>query len=65
MPCELNRAVYEQLLREDLEWLLKQPRTLERDHIEYLLRWMLINNDEMLVAKYLGQAIGKSHDESV
>ncbi len=29
MPCELNRAVYEQLLREDLEWLLKQPRTLD------------------------------------
>lgn len=38
---ELNRPAYEQLLREDLDWLLKQPRTLERDHIADVLRWNL------------------------
>lgn len=43
MTCELNRSAYEQLLREDLEWLLNQPRTLERDHIESWLRWLIKN----------------------
>lgn len=37
--CMLNRAAYEALVAEDLAYLLKQPRTLERDHIEIVLRW--------------------------
>jgi len=32
-----------QLLKEDREWLLKQPRTLERDHIDLLLTWCMLN----------------------
>jgi len=30
---KLNRAAYEKLIAENLEWLKQQPRTLERDHI--------------------------------
>lgn len=39
MTSELNRSAYEQLVREDLEWLRSQPRTLEREHIEMIVRW--------------------------
>lgn len=35
---KVTRAAYEQLVNEDLVWLLKQPRTLERDHIEAIVR---------------------------
>jgi hypothetical protein len=35
----LNPRAYRDLIDGDLEWLLKQPRTLERDHIELILRW--------------------------
>lgn len=35
---KMNRASYEQLIAEDVAWLLAQPRTLERDHIETVLR---------------------------
>jgi len=38
MGTTLNRDAYERLIAEDLEWLLKQPRTLERDHIESIVR---------------------------
>lgn len=38
MPTTLNRRSYNKLLSEDLQWLLAQPRTLERDHIEQVLR---------------------------
>jgi hypothetical protein len=34
----LTRAAYEQLVAENLAWLLQQPRSLERDHIEAVLR---------------------------
>lgn len=29
----LNRDAFQKLIDEDLAWLLKQPRTLEREHI--------------------------------
>jgi hypothetical protein len=38
MPTELNRAAKIQLFAEDLEWLMQQPRTLERDHIADVLK---------------------------
>ena|SRR5688572_21499065 len=38
MPSKLNRPAYERLIQEDIEWLLTMPRTLEREHIEALLR---------------------------
>lgn len=34
----MNRSAYEKLIQEDLEWLLKHPHTLERDHIEAILK---------------------------
>lgn len=38
MGTTLNRDAYEKLIAEDIEWLMKQPRTLERDHIAKVLR---------------------------
>jgi hypothetical protein len=34
----LNRTAFRKIIQEDLDWLLNQPRSLERDHIEHLLR---------------------------
>jgi hypothetical protein len=45
MPCELNQSAWEQLVDEDIEWLLTQPRTLERDHIADLLHWARENKE--------------------
>jgi predicted RNase H-like nuclease (RuvC/YqgF family) len=33
----MSRDAYERIVQEDVEWLLKQPDTLERHHIEQLL----------------------------
>ena len=33
----LNKHTYEKLIVEDIEWLLKQDRSLEREHIECVL----------------------------
>lgn len=38
MGTTLNRQAYEQLLEEDLTWLMRQPRTLERDHVEAIVK---------------------------
>ena len=38
MSTQINKAAYQQLIDEDMTWLLKQTRTLERDHIEQILR---------------------------
>jgi hypothetical protein len=35
---KLNRKAYAQLIQEDIWWLLKQPRTLEREHILLILK---------------------------
>lgn len=35
----INAPAYKRLVDENIEWLLSQPRTLERDHIELILRW--------------------------
>lgn len=34
----MNRETFERLISENLDWLLKQRRSLERDHIEHILR---------------------------
>lgn len=34
----LNRETYERLIAENRAWLAKQPRTLERDHIDLILK---------------------------
>ncbi len=38
MSMKLNRSAYELLITENLEWLYKQPRSLERDHIAEVLK---------------------------
>lgn len=38
MGSKMNRQAYERLVAEDIEWLQQQPRTLERDHIEAILK---------------------------
>lgn len=38
MSIRLNRESYQKLVDEDIEWLLKQPRSLERDHIESIVK---------------------------
>lgn len=43
MPMILNNEAYQKLINEDIEWLLEQPRTLERIHIEHCLRWLREN----------------------
>lgn len=37
MPMRLNRHAYKKLIQEDIEWLMQQPRTLEREHIRLIL----------------------------
>ncbi len=38
MSSKLTRRSYEQVIAEDIAWLRQQPDTLERDHIEAVLR---------------------------
>jgi hypothetical protein len=38
MGTTLNRSAYERLIEEDLEWLMRQPRSLEREHIADIVR---------------------------
>src|SRR5688500_11977665 len=38
MPTTINRQAFRQAIEEDMRWLLRQPRTLERDHIELILK---------------------------
>lgn len=38
MALTLNKTAYSKLVEEDIEWLLKQPRSLERDHIVAVLK---------------------------
>ena len=37
MSQSVNRETYEKLLAENLEWLDRQPRSLEREHIRAIL----------------------------
>lgn len=37
MASKLNRAAYEQMVKEDLDWLDQQPDTLEREHIRHIV----------------------------
>jgi hypothetical protein len=38
METKLNKTSYQKLIDEDIIWLLNQPRTLEREHIEAVLK---------------------------
>lgn len=38
MTMPLTRSAYEKLIAEDIQWLMSQPRSLERDHIWAVLQ---------------------------
>jgi len=42
VPLTLNRRAYQQLIDENIEWILQQPRTLERDHIIEVIKHSVI-----------------------
>lgn len=37
MSSRLNRHSYAKLIQEDINWLMRQPHTLEREHIRLIL----------------------------
>jgi len=37
----ISRRAYEQMVKEDIEWLRQQPDTLERDHLEQIAFWSI------------------------
>ena len=40
-PTDLTiKEAFQRLIDRDLEWLMKQPRSLERDHIEAIIKQM-------------------------
>ena len=45
----VNKETYEQIIAEDIKWLLKQPQTLERNHIETIIK---MSADYMYGAQY-------------
>lgn len=38
MSTQINREAFEKLVKEDIDWLLTMPDTLERGHIISVLR---------------------------
>ncbi len=51
---------YKQLCREDLEWLLKTKRTLERDHVQQILEWHIAHAQHILkLAEELSPQVSK------
>ena len=38
MSMKLSRDGYEKLIAENIEWLMKPPRTLEREHIIMIVK---------------------------
>ena len=38
MSVLISPEAYKRLLQGDLDWLLKQPKSLEKDHIEAILK---------------------------
>lgn len=48
MSLIVNSATYRKLVREDLDWLLTVPRTLERDHIQLILEQQIRDAAEIV-----------------
>lgn len=62
MSGPLTRHGFQQLIVGDLEWLARQPRSLERDHIEALLREAVALYYPVRTANDLRECLG--HDGS-
>lgn len=65
MSRKLNELAYRKLIEEDLEWLDKQPRTLERQHIESIVRESTFFNYELVefLEKLSGCYIGEENSK--
>lgn len=48
MSCTIGKEAFQRLINRDLEWLMEQPRSPERDHIEYVIKQTLDLNYERL-----------------
>ena len=46
MSVLISTEDYKRLLKEDLDWLLKQPESLEKDHIEAILKNLIKRIEE-------------------
>ena len=46
MSVLISPEAYKRLLQEDLDWLLKQPKSLEKDHIEAILKNLIKRIEE-------------------
>lgn len=40
MSLRLNKQAWEKLIDEDIDWLMRQPHSLERWHIRDCLLWL-------------------------
>ena len=38
MSCTIDKEAFQRLINRDLEWLMEQPRSPERDHIESVIK---------------------------
>lgn len=52
MSCTIDKEAFQRLINRDLEWLMEQPRSPERDHIEAIIKQTIDLHYERL--KYLG-----------
>jgi hypothetical protein len=46
MSVLISPEAYKKILQEDLNWLFKQPESLEKDHIEAILKNLIKRIDE-------------------
>lgn len=46
MSVLISPEAYKKLLQGDLDWLLEQPESLEKDHIEAILKNLIKRIDE-------------------
>ena len=46
MSVLISPEAYKKLLQGDLDWLLQQPESLEKDHIEAVLKNLIKRIDE-------------------
>lgn len=46
MSVLISPEAYRKILQGDLDWLLKQPKSLEKDHIEVILKNLIKRIEE-------------------
>ena len=52
---KLTRKAYWSLIKQDLAWLRKIPRTLERDHIEHIVKQSIVHEYGAAIATLDGK----------